>query len=421
MSYAKKMLDALEAGQMETARQLFTQVLAHDDDETQYNLAEELYALGFNGQAKRLYQGLLGRYPEQGDLATALADIAVSDGDADAALNYLSRIQPDDPAYVQSLISAADVYQSLGLYEVSEQKLLKAKQLAPKEPVVTFALGEFYFDWGHFGQAIAAYNELLAAGTTELAGVNIEARLAARVAPNRQYEDAVAAYEDVGVDALDLNGRFELGGLYLQLHDPAKAIANLQAVIDTDPSFANAYLPLATAYEAQNQPEKALDTVQAGVMVDDTNPDLYALGGKLALSEDNPDLAETYLQKALKIDPEDQGNMLAWSNFLVQEERDQENIDFLSRIDQSGDVDPQIYWNMAKSYDRLDNVQKARENYLLAFNRFQDSPDFLHDLIDFFQSTGARTELKAALVRYLKLVPTDDEMQMRLDDLNDET
>ena len=32
MSYAKKMLDALEAGQMETARQLFTQVLAHDDD-----------------------------------------------------------------------------------------------------------------------------------------------------------------------------------------------------------------------------------------------------------------------------------------------------------------------------------------------------------------------------------------------------
>ena len=396
-------------------------VLAHDDDETQYNLAEELYALGFNGQAKRLYQGLLGRYPEQGDLATALADIAVSDGDADAALNYLSRIQPDDPAYVQSLISAADVYQSLGLYEVSEQKLLKAKQLAPKEPVVTFALGEFYFDWGHFGQAIAAYNELLAAGTTELAGVNIEARLAASLAQTGQYEDAVAAYEDVGVDALDLNGRFELGGLYLQLHDPAKAIANLQAVIDTDPSFANAYLPLATAYEAQNQPEKALDTVQAGVMVDDTNPDLYALGGKLALSEDNPDLAETYLQKALKIDPEDQGNMLAWSNFLVQEERDQENIDFLSRIDQSGDVDPQIYWNMAKSYDRLDNVQKARENYLLAFNRFQDSPDFLHDLIDFFQSTGARTELKAALVRYLKLVPTDDEMQMRLDDLNDET
>lgn len=106
------------------------------------------------------------------------------------------------------------------MYEVSETKSLKAKTLAHKEPVVTFALGEFYFDWGHFGLDIAAYNELLAAGTTELAGVNIEARLAECLETTGTYEDAVAAYEDVGVDALDLNGRFESGGLYLQLHDP---------------------------------------------------------------------------------------------------------------------------------------------------------------------------------------------------------
>lgn len=103
---------------------------------------------------------------------------------------------------------------SLGLYEVSEQKLLKAKQLAPKEPVVTLLLGEFYFDWGHFGVAMLAYNERLLLGTTELAGVNIEARLAASLAVTGQYEELVLLYEDVGVDALDLNGRFELGGLY---------------------------------------------------------------------------------------------------------------------------------------------------------------------------------------------------------------
>lgn len=56
-----------------------------------------------------MYTGLLGRYPETGDLATALADIAVSDGDADAALNYHCRILPDDPAVVTSHYCAADV------------------------------------------------------------------------------------------------------------------------------------------------------------------------------------------------------------------------------------------------------------------------------------------------------------------------
>lgn len=99
---------------METARQLLLQVLAQVEVETQTNLAEELTALGFNGQAKRCTQGCLGRYPEQGDLATACAVIAVSVGVADAALNYLSRIQPEVPATVQSLISAAVVYQSCG-------------------------------------------------------------------------------------------------------------------------------------------------------------------------------------------------------------------------------------------------------------------------------------------------------------------
>ena len=88
----------------------------------------------------------------------------------------------------------------------------------------------------------------------------------------------------------------------------AKAITNLQTVIDSDPSYANAYLPLARAYEAQNQPDKALDTVQAGVMVD-TKPTLYALGGKLALSERQ--ISRDVFTKGLAIDPEDQGNMLA--------------------------------------------------------------------------------------------------------------
>ena len=89
-------------------------------------------------------------------------------------------------------------------------------------------------------------------------------------------------------------------------------------------------------------------------------------------------------------------------------------------MDKSDEVDPQIYWNLAKSYDRLDEVAKARENYLLAFNALQDSVLFLHDLIDFFQSTGAKAELKAALTRYLALAPTDTDMQERLDELEAE-
>lgn len=419
MSYSEQMLTALDNGDMNQARDLFMQVIAHDDDETKYNLAQELYALGFTGQAQRLYEELLGKYPDQDDIRAMLADIAVSNGDADKALNYLAQVPKTSDYYVQALMTAADVYQTQGLYEVSAQKLLEAKKLAPDEPVITFALGELYFDWGKDSQAALAYSGLIQAGVDTVANVSVKARYGATLANLGQYEDAVAVYEELG-DTLDFNSTFTLGGLYLQLKDYPRAIDKLSAVIQEDDTYANAYLPLAQAQAADHQADAALATVQAGLQVDDTNADLYGLGADLALKAEDFDLAQTYLQKARAIDPENQALMLAWSNLLLATEKDDDNVAFLEAIDQSGDVDPQIYWNLAKSYDRLDNVDKARENYLLAFRPFADSPDFLHDIIDFFQSTSALPELKAALTRYVALVPDDTEMQARLDELDAE-
>ncbi|WP_225047285.1 tetratricopeptide repeat protein [Lacticaseibacillus kribbianus] len=420
MSYSQQMLDALEAGDIAQSRELFTQVLAHDDDEHKYNLAGELYALGFTGQAQRLYEELMGKYPELEDIKTALADIAVANGEPDRAINLLTSIAPDSDYYPQALLALADVYQTQGLYEVSEQKLLQAARLVPDEPVVTFALGELYFDWGKDAQAQAAYQQLLAQGVDTMAGVSIQTRYAATLANGGQYEDAVAQYEEVGVDALDPTSAFRLGTLYLELKDTGRAITTLQRVIDADPSFANAYLPLAQAQAAANQLEAASATVTAGLAVDDTNPELFLVGARLALRQSALDVAEGYLTRARALDPENQTVMLEWSNLLLAQGKDEANVAFLEALDAADEVDPQVYWNLAKSYDRLDNVEKARENYLLAFRNFQDSADFLRDLIDFFQSTGARPELRAALTRYLALVPDDDAMQARLDELDAE-
>lgn len=421
MSYSEQMLQALEQGHMEESRNLFQSVLKHDDDETKYNLAGELYALGFTGQAKRLYQELMGKYPDEDEIKTALADIAVGDGDTDEALNLLSQVTPDSDAYPQALLAEADVYQTQGLYEVAEQKLLAARALVPDEPVVTFALGELYFAWGRDDQASLAYAQLINSGVDELAQVNIKARYAATLAHLGQYEDAVAVYEDVGAAALDPDSQLQLGSLYSQLDQPKDAIATLSSLIDSDPSFANAYLPLAQAQQKNHDEPAALTTIQKGIEQDATNPELFALGASLAIKEDDLDLAENYLKKARAIDPENQAVALAWSNLLLAQHHDEENVAFLEALDKSDEVDPQIYWNLAKSYDRLDDVVKARENYLLAFNALQSDTDFLHDIIDFFQSTGATAELKAALTRYLKLVPDDADMQDRLNELNDES
>lgn len=417
-SYSAQMLDAIEGGQLERAHELLQLAQTNDADETQFNLAEELYGIGFTPEAKQLYESLLGKYPDEGDVLTALADIAVTDGDSDAALEYLSRIHPDNPAYVQALLAVADLYQTQGLYEVSAQKLREAAQLAPDEPIITFAQGELNRAWGHTQDAAAAYLRLLDQGEDIVAGVNVRGRYGEALGNLGRYEDAVAVFDDVGVDALTLDETFQLGVMDIELKEYKDATDALQRVVEQDETYTSAYLPLAQAQQAMGDTTGALQTVQAGIAQDDTNADLFALGGTLALDLDDAETGERYFQSALAIDPNNQAHRLDWSNFLLHEGRDQENVDFLGALDEDGNSDPQLYWNLARSQERLEEYDAARANYLLAFGTFQDRPSFLRDIAQFFRTTAAAAEERAALQRLVQLEPDDVDAQERLDDLN---
>lgn len=127
-NYAEKMLDALSSGQLDTAQKLFAQSLRHDSDEMIYSLAEELYALGFLNQSRRAYKKLLDKFPDEDDIRTALADIAIEDGQIDEAQDYLAQIRPSSPSYLQALLVKADIYQTEGLNESAELSLLQAEK-----------------------------------------------------------------------------------------------------------------------------------------------------------------------------------------------------------------------------------------------------------------------------------------------------
>lgn len=134
---------------------------------------------------------------------------------------------------------------------------------------------------------------------------------------------------------------------------------------------------------------------------------------------EDTETGERYLQAALKIDPNNQAHRLDWSNFLLHEGRHEENVEFLGALDADGNSDPQLYWNLARSQEQLERYDEARANYLLAFSTFQDRPAFLRDIAQFFRTTAAAAEERAALQRLVQLEPDDVDAQERLDVLND--
>ncbi|WGI66141.1 hypothetical protein QEN29_25690 [Escherichia coli] len=116
-------------------------------------------------------------YPEETGLTCFYAELLIDSDEEEKAIAVLETIPEDDDAYPESLLLMADLYQMQGLFEVSEQKLLKAKELLPHEAVIDFALGELYFSQG-LSKKAADYFYKVADQQNEIGGVNVYQRLA---------------------------------------------------------------------------------------------------------------------------------------------------------------------------------------------------------------------------------------------------
>ncbi|KRN97017.1 hypothetical protein IV55_GL000894 [Furfurilactobacillus siliginis] len=419
-SYSEQMLDALQSGQVDEANKLYAWALRKDDDDTLYNFAEQLYGLGFNKKAQRIYEQLLKKYPDEDQLRTSLADIAIDENDIDAATNYLDAVKPESDAYLESLLVAADLYQSEELFEVSEQKLLTAARIAPTEPVVMFALGEFYFMMREYQKAIDYYLALIKQGIPKMENVDLVSRIGVAYANAGKFEQAVGYLEQIHEGDMTPDVRFQLGFVYTQLKDNQKAIRTFEQLREEDPSYASLYPYLAHALTDDNQIEEAYKVAQEGLSVDEYNQDLFAQAANLALRLKENDTAIDDFRRGLALDPDNQTLMLQLSNLYVQEENDIANVDLASQYVQNDQVDPQVYWNLAVSYVRLEDDEQALTYYEAARPYFTDNVDFLKPAFYFYREQG-QVETAVSLLRdYLKVQPDDVEMVAALEDYEDQ-
>lgn len=417
LSYSAEMLKALSAQKLKQAQQKFEQALKYDDDQTLFSLAEELQALGFDQQSEQIANRLLQQYPDADDVRLILAEIAINQGKTDRAQTLLDQIKPSSPVYPQSLLTAADFYQTLNLLEVSEQKLLTAKKLLPKEPAVLFALGELYLSMGRFREASHYYQVLLDQKVEDFAQVSIEQRLAEALAGDGDYEGAAQHYEHLTRNIATDDQLFHLGVLYQNLKQPEKAVKTLLRLQEQHADYSALYRPLVESQLQLGRNEAALKSAQTGLGYDDYNLDLYRLGAQAALRLDNLTKAKTLLQTGLKIDPTATTLTLMLAELLLQQDDAAGSIHLLAPLAEKDDVDPQVDWLLGRAYQQNDQLDDTRTAFFQAYPNYQRDPQFMRDFIHFLQTTAMKKELKSALHQYLHLVPDDPEFVQLLLDL----
>ena len=123
-TYSEKMLQALAAENLADAQLNFAKALQSDQNEVLAELGEELIQIGFLEEAREVFDTLQERDPENEEWLLSLAEIAMENDQIDEAFDYLDRITPQSSFYPRALLISADLYQLIGIPEVSEAKLL---------------------------------------------------------------------------------------------------------------------------------------------------------------------------------------------------------------------------------------------------------------------------------------------------------
>jgi len=418
MERVNKIIQMLENGQHKEALNEYNDVLQSGNPEEKFLLGEELYHYGFLDEAKALIESLLLTYPEEGELLVLLGEILVEAGEEEEAILVLERISEQDAHFAQSLLLLADLYQIQGLYEVCERKLLKAKELLPDEVIIDFALGELYSEQGEVIKAKNAYERVLTE-EDEIAGVNIHGRMADLLSASGAFEEALSYYDQALSERIEINTLFGYAFTALQAGYNRTAIEKFNELKELDPEYHSLYLHLAKAYEREEELENSLQSIKEGIKQDEFNKEVFFYGGKISLKLGKEKEAEQYFREALALDPGFMEAAITLNKLFLRLERYEDIIELITQLDIHGDEEPQLLWDSALAYDKLEEYSFALDKYESAYTFFKNNEAFLQDYGYFLVEEGKNERAAEIFKQLLMGDPSNEEYLDLLERLTD--
>ena len=404
------MLSAIEAQDLVQAEQWFEKALLEDSDSILLDLAEYLESIGFFLQAKRIYNKLAPLYPQ---VNLNLAAIASEDGDLEEAFGYLEEIRSNDPWYVNALLIKADLYQMEGLPDVAREKLVEASQLSD-DPIITFGMAEIDFELGNFTQAIKEYASLDNRTIYEQTGISTYQRIGVSYASLGKFEAAIEFLQKAIELEYDESAVFELAVILYDQEDYQKANLYFKQLDTLSPDFEGYEYIYALSLHADHQAEEALFMAQQGLNKNPFDSQLALLASQVSYELHDTEKAESYLLDAWDNADDLEELALRLTNLYLEQERYE---DILALEDQDWD-NVLTRWNIARSYQALENIEKARELYGELHRDLRDNPEFLEEYIYLLRECGELERAKQEAQHYLSLVPDDSAMQEFYDSLD---
>lgn len=398
-------IDLVDNGEIEKGLESLDEILKSCDDQEKYIIAEHFYRWGFLERAKKIVEILHEFYPDESELTLLLADILIDLDEEEDAIEALNLISEDDPSYVQALLLLGDLYQMQGLFEVCEQKLLLAKNKLPNEPIIDFALAEFYLSQGDYKKSGTLYKEVVKEQEI-IGGVNVNSRIAESLSAAGEFEEALPFYRLAVIDKPDIDTLFRYGFTAYQAAQYKTAIEAFLQLKEMDAEYTSLYLYLSKAYEHEGMLEESYRITMDGLKMDDFNKELHLYAAKISMKTGKLEEVEKHLREAVALDPGYFEAIHMLTKFLFNEERYEEVVECIEQVSSYGEYDPQFDWDLAHAKNKLEQFSDALNHYRHAYTSFKDDVEFLEEYGYFLLEEGKREDSIQLFKRLMVLDPT---------------
>lgn len=407
MSYSKQMLEALSNSDLAGAQVFFEKAKKEDLPEERLQLADNLFQLGFLEESQSLFEQLLEEFKDDA-LRISLAEIAIENDELEKAFEWLEQIEESSDVYPQSLVTQADIYQMLGIPEVSEQKIKAAKAFMPDEPLLDLSLAELYFASENYKQAIESYQGLQKQYPTFDSPVSLTERIGVALSRIGEFEEAITYLETSVEEEETVERLFQLALTFYQIGENQRAIDLLKQVHLMDEEFNQVHYPLGQILFDEGEFEEALDVAEAGISANPYEVMLYHLASAAAYSSNLKEEAKGYLEEVISLEVEVDFSKIKLAELLLKEEAYEEVIDLLTHLENPDQG--LAYWYLAQAYYGEEMFDKASDFYDKAKDYLLDDAEFIRDFGLFLREEGRKEEAMSLLARYLEMVPGDMEI-----------
>ena len=343
-------------------------------DEPQLAPAHHFLGLAFlqkrqMAQARGAFAEAVKLNPNSAESRTALAQVYLTEGSADLAIEQAQAAMQLKPRNVQAALIAGDAYLRKGDLPKSKQVFEAIAQALPNEPIATYRLGLVARAEKNDAKALAYFEEALKKKPGAIEPITEIAAIKTVQGKSSEARERVTKQLEASPNNPLLYNL--LGLLWANANDMGPAEEAFKKAIELDNSLLSAYMNLAKVYHKTGKLDQAVKEYEALLAKDPTVIQASMLLGMIYESQKQYDKAMVRFESILKTNPKfaPAANNLAW---LIVEQGG--NLDVaLSHAQTAREQQPED----PHIADTLGWIYYKKNAYLLAVSLLKEAADKL--------------------------------------------